>query len=252
MEEVVIGFQFNAQGFLPTHFGLFYERVRSHYPSVQTLPAVSTVPGGLPFAFLGGSQWPRVLFVAADDCSLIQLQTDRLYFNWRRKPHKPEYPHYEQVREKFGEVYTNFTEFAKSEFGVCAPRVSEIIYVNQITQQNSGFGQDLDIGGVFRAWNSDVGPEWPHAVKELAFNAQYPLVKAEGTALEGVLTVNMTSGRDPQGSPVARLEIGASGNINDASTDAVLAFHDLGHAAIVNAFAAITSDEAHQKWGRYQ
>jgi hypothetical protein len=59
VDEVAVGVQFTLQGFLPTHYGRFHERIKGDYPGVQFLPPqppqVEVVPGSPAFSppFLG-------------------------------------------------------------------------------------------------------------------------------------------------------------------------------------------------------
>jgi uncharacterized protein (TIGR04255 family) len=87
--RVAVGVQFPAV-LNPVHLGLYYQRVKARFPKLQVQPPVSSA-----FETFGASPIiafsiqvqpmglkPRMWFVSEDENSLIQLQTDRLIFNW--------------------------------------------------------------------------------------------------------------------------------------------------------------------------
>src|SRR5208282_5564239 len=90
VSEVALGVQFSMPDLTPVHLGLYYQRVRSRFPTVQVqppLPPAFETFGPAPtlsFSFpLMGLPSPRMWFVADGGASLIQLQAGRLFFNWR-------------------------------------------------------------------------------------------------------------------------------------------------------------------------
>jgi uncharacterized protein (TIGR04255 family) len=260
VDEVALGVQFSLKGFLPTHFGAFHARIKADFPGVQTLPPLPPIfevltqpsrvvgtmhPAAFPWAL------PRILFVSADDCSLIQVQADRLVFNWRRRPNYPEYPNYRGLREGFFKAYSEFVKFLSDE-GVDQPEpnLCEVLYTNPIdlTQPN---GMRLRPSDIFRIWNSDVGPEWLNPLEDLAFNARYELADTGGQVI-GRLTANMSTSSDTDGKQAMRLEMTARGTPVGAGIDGIQAFHDLGRSAIVRSFTALTTKTMHDHWKRYQ
>jgi uncharacterized protein (TIGR04255 family) len=264
VEEVAVGVQFDAPGFLPTHLGGFHERVKANFPGVQPAPplppareefaAPPVATGNAPFPFPMFTVpvlVPRVFFISRDDCSLIQLQGDRLYFNWRRRPHKTEYPHYDHVRAEFAKVYREFVAFAADQgFGPIMPNQCDVLYVNPLPANATGV-EPSSPESAFRVWSSDVGDEWQESLEDLSFNARYRFVDEAGKPF-GRLTVTMSTGVISNDVPQMRLELTARGAPRGSSVDDILAFHDLGHDAIVRCFAAITTPAMHGLWGRYQ
>jgi uncharacterized protein (TIGR04255 family) len=262
VEEVAVGVQFSAPGFLPTHYGAFYESMKRAFPRVEVLPplpdiremaspqtesASPQVPS-ISFGF-GAQWWPRVLFVSEDDCTLIQLQSDRLFFNWRRRQAQP-YEHYGFLRDGFSQAYKAFEVFATEQgFGPVVPFQCEIDYVNPLPPSATG-AEPSSPEKVFRVWSSSVGEEWVKQLEDLSYNARYPLLDDTGTQI-GRLTATMTSIFGPDNEKQMRLELVARGNPRGKELNDILAFHDIGHDAIVRCFAAITTPAMHVRWGRY-
>jgi uncharacterized protein (TIGR04255 family) len=260
VEEVAVGVQFSAPGFLPTHYGAFHESLKREFPRVEVLPPlpdirempsppaegpslqVQTIP-------FGAQWWPRVLFVSEDDCTLVQLQSDRLYFNWRKRQAQP-YEHYEFLRAGFSKAYEAFKVFAAQRgFGPVIPVQCEIDYVNPLPPEVTGV-EPSSPEKVFRVWSSSVGEEWREPIEDLSYIARYPLYDDAGTQI-GRLTATMSTVFGPSNEKQMRLELVARGTPRGQELSDILAFHDIGHDAIVRCFAAITTPAMHIRWGRY-
>lgn len=268
VDEVAVGVQFAALGFLPTHYGAFHERVKQAFPGVQAMPPVPPVfevisapaapsnPGNflpMQMGIAGGFAlplWPRTLFISEDECSLIQLQNDRLYFNWRRRPDN-EYPHYEHVRRGFSDAYVALETFVSDQsLGPISPNQCEVLYVNLLSPGVTGVEPSAP-EKAFRIWNSVWNEEGSKPLEDLAFNARYRLADDTGKQF-GRLTANMSTGSGPDHVQAMRLELTARGVPRGSGLDGILAFLDVGHEAIVRCFAAITTQAMHDRWERYQ
>lgn len=263
VDEVAVGVQFALPGFLPTHYGRFHERIKGDFPGVQALlplpPQVETFRSTSdpnqsvifpPFFGFGAASLPRVLFVSADDSSLVQLQGDRLYINWRnRAPNS--YPHYAHLKQIFSEVYATFEAFVADEgLPPILPSQCDVLYVNPLPPSVTGVLPSFP-EKVFRSWNAAIGEEWSVPLEDLSFNARYQLLD-EGGKPFGRLTAAMTTITGPDGIDQLRLELIARGAPRGSALADVLAFHDIGHEAIVRCFAAMTTPEMHIRWGRYR
>lgn len=267
VDEVAVGIQFALPGLLPTHYGAFYDRVKSEFPGVQALAPLPPIGevfaaqdrtvnlGMSPLAQFasGWPPWPRALFVSTDDCSVIQLQRDRLYFNWRHRPEQAEkkYRHYEHLRDGFSKAYGVLEALATEQsLGSIDPSMCEISYVNPLPLAVTGVGPSTP-EEMFRVWSADVGKEWRAPLEDLAFVARYPFLDDAAKPF-GRLTANMSTVVGQANVPQMRLELTARGMPRGVGLDGVLAFHDIGHAAIVRCFAAITTPAMHARWERYQ
>ncbi len=261
VSEVAVGVQFEAPWFLPVHYGAFYDRVKGEYPGVQTFPPLppatesfsapsnQDIPEPLR-TLLGPGPFPlpRVLFVSADDCSLIQVQSDRLYFNWRKRDNA-DYPHYSHFRQKFAAAYGALEAIAAEQgTGLIAPSQCDVLYVNPLPHDVTGV-QPSSHHSVFRVWNAAVGSEWSTPLEDLSFNARYRLADDGGTPI-GRLTATMSTVWN-NGVAEMRLEVVARGTPQGEGLGGILAFHDIGHDAIVRCFTAMTTAEMQARWGRH-
>src|SRR2546422_10783360 len=107
VNEVVCGIQFKMlEDLRIPHFGLFWERCNTEYPTCQEvaplLPVIERLgdedveiqpPTELPL--------PRVWFLNAEDTGIIQLQRDRFLHNWKKGKPTDAYPRYPVVIDLF-------------------------------------------------------------------------------------------------------------------------------------------------------
>ena len=107
--EVVLSIQFASNNkFQIVHAGLFWNLVHNQFPNVSEqapLQAVFETFGGPPVAAPIQVQFsppfPRFWFESEDRAYVLQLQQDRILFNWRATSSESVYPRYETLREHF-------------------------------------------------------------------------------------------------------------------------------------------------------
>jgi len=133
LNEVAYGTRFVAPDFDVVHFGEYYQLVKDEFLKRQMVPAIarpSAISQGVPTIEL--SALPRVWFIQAS--RLIQLQTDRFIYNWRRLDDSEEkYPGFQDLSAEFRKRWSQFLEFSERSFAI--PLMLEelsLTYVNQI------------------------------------------------------------------------------------------------------------------------
>ena len=110
LNEVVLGIQSDKLAITTPYLGLFWQRIRSEYPTVEVQPALEPqherFDEGLQapmagFRLLDKPETPRCWFIDSSGNRVIQLQQDRLLVNWRRRDVQDVYPRYPDVRARF-------------------------------------------------------------------------------------------------------------------------------------------------------
>ena len=139
VNEVVIGVQFEPTALTGAHVGLFWEDLRDEFPKTSEQPPLEPkledlqpphfLAPTLQFASWRGS---RHWLTSEDDVQLIQIQVDRLLYNWRRGPHNAPYPHFEALQEKFWSVIEKWSDFLKDEKQTLRLTQWEVTYINHI------------------------------------------------------------------------------------------------------------------------
>ena len=255
--EVLHGVGFSRLAMTTLHPGLFYHWIRDRYPQAHAMPPLpfqeESFGFGLPgFNIVGmmpSIEIPRTWYVSSDDL-LVQMQSDQLYLNWRRGV-DGSYPHFDQVSGEFERVFGLFRSFAEQQqLGSPIPLHGEMTYVNHIASETPDrLPPPHDL---FRVWSNDIGPEWGEALDDVSFKARYVLRDATGRAT-GRLSASLGSMVYPD--RVGRyyqLDITARGKLPENSAGGLRQFHADAHSSIVRCFAAMTTPDAHDMWGRYQ
>jgi uncharacterized protein (TIGR04255 family) len=260
VSEVALGVQFSPI-LNPVHLGLYYLKVRSGFPKIQVqppiLPAFETfgtsgtgLTMGLPTFGGGAVVGPRMWFMSDDDNLLIQLQSDRLLFNWRGGVQGSAYPHFDAVQTQFMNALGTLETLVDAEKMSIVVNQCEVVYINPILTSQTGVSPS-DPQKIFRVWSAERGPEWPEPIEDLSLNARYRLKDEAGNPF-GRLTVAVASGLAADESTAFQLELTARGLPQGVGREGIAAFHNQGHRAIVRCFAAITTPEMHRLWERYQ
>ena len=76
----------------------------------------------------GSRHW----FTSEDDVQLIQIQADRLIYNWRRGPNNATYPHFEALQDKFNEIGEKWDGFLANRGQKLRITQWEVSYINHI------------------------------------------------------------------------------------------------------------------------
>jgi uncharacterized protein (TIGR04255 family) len=257
--EVAIGVQF-PDVLNPVHLGLYYQKIKARFPKMQVVPPLPAMfetfplsaadPAPVAPVFFDTSR-PRMWFTSQDDNLLLQIQSDKLIFNWRSGAQGSPYPHFDAIQPEFAQAYDALDILAKAEKIEITPNQCELVYVNSILTANTGVPLS-EPQKIFSLWSDTRGPEWQEPLEDLSFNTRYQFTDESGNPF-GRLSASLAAGwAAKEASPAYQLQMIARGQPRDPSYTGVAAFHDHAHKAIVRCFAAITTPEMHKLWERYQ
>lgn len=249
--EVVMGVQFQPLEFSTSHFALFWETVRSAYPDCTDNPPI--VPQIEDFARPAalrdmGVQLtqvppvPRVFFIDSGGNWLIQLQRDRFLHNWRSASVDDPYPRYPAVQERFFTQWSNFRQFVSKHerFGDIKVNQFEITYLNHIDE----WTDDSDFGELFPDFQWRKGERL--LTRPEACNISCAFTSSDKRAR---LRTTIRPGIDKEKGNILLFELTVRGT---PEPDDLEASFDQGRRWIVTAFADLTSEKWHEKWGRTQ
>jgi uncharacterized protein (TIGR04255 family) len=256
--EVVCGVLFKRlERFRLLHFGLLWQKIRKDFPTFQeTAPLVPAIElygseeeqdAQLQFAF-GDIPLPRIWFLDAAGTGLLQLQRDRLLYNWKKNKPADAYPRYHVVIEKFKRQIATFEDFLKEhQLDTIEPLQYEMTYVNQIPQ-GEGWTNLSELGSVFRGhqWQAREGDFLP-PIEHATYKSSFLLPENKGR-----LHVSIRDGkRVGDNQPVLLFELTTRGFPGDASPNAMWPWFDNAREWIVRAFAELTASEIQEKvWRR--
>ncbi|WP_170971832.1 TIGR04255 family protein [Rhodobacter sp. SY28-1] len=251
VSEVVFGFLLERPTRLLTaHFGAFWSRVREKFPSSEDQPPLVSLGDTLdPSAHLS-----RVWFISRDGRRLIQLQHDRLYYNWRRLAGDTSpYPEYTNLFAEFSEVVDLFEAFLIEE-GLSKSLLAgqfELTYINML-EKPAFWEKSAALGDVLvdhrRCHEHDRFLPSP---KDFSWASVYDMPHQSGQ-----MVVEAKSGRKTQNPDevVIQLTLTAKSNSLTEAENTLrkgFAWFDTAHKQIVCGFADVTDSRVQNDvWGR--
>jgi uncharacterized protein (TIGR04255 family) len=260
--EVTIGLQVQGVRFRAVHLGALSAQYADRYPVVEErLPSPLQIeqferksPSGIHFQFqlLDRPPLPMVVFLAEDRSRLIQIDDSRFFWAWRRSAEEIEYPRYEMFREEFirdANIYDDFT----TEVGITNQAVTqaEIVYVNDIPM-SEGPRPDM-LAHVLPAF-ATRDMESAEEISTVSTSQHFTYKTQPGIDYARLHITAEPAVVDSE--PVLRLSLVYRGEPHEQfageSLADIMRFLDQGHDRIVRAFAANTTPEAQQEWGRVQ
>jgi len=188
---------------------------------------------------------PRFFFVSKDEAQLIQLQRDRLFYNWRRTDAALEYPRYSHVRGCLSENLDRLYRWAaRLELGEVVPTQCEAVYVNRIPLADAE-GNKCGLSFIFPWLNGLKG-----MTEDGIFRFRRRLNDETGQPVAR-LNFDLRYGTDEEGGREAHLMLAVRGRPSELLTkEACLAFIDAEREVIVRTFTEVTSEDAHKLWER--
>ena len=254
--EVALSLQFKSlPGFTTAHTGLLWRRYRDGFPLVEEHPRLepaeeafeSAQQPRVQISFGNKPPAPRVWFLSADRTSLIQVQNDRLVYNWRKANQQADYPRYEQVRSRFRKHVEVFAEFlVDADLGEISVNQCEITYVNQFPRRLAE-AESGDAGEVFTNWRSRQGSTFLPTPEDVALRWRFRMSERNGP---GRLHVMAQPAWDLTRQPIWTLNLMARGRPVGTGIDDAFAFLDRGREWIVRGFADLTTERMHRRWRR--
>ncbi len=254
--EVALSIQFDRPITHPARtLGEFWPLIRDDFPGLQEQPALPAqreefgLVVGPQVEFMMQPPAPRYWFVSGDDTRLIQLQPDRIMYNWRKTHPAQEYPRYRQLRPDFERFLHMLLELlAEDERSLARPDWCEVTYVNHILP-GDGEKTRPPLHEVVRV--VEAPPPSPPGIEleDVQLTQRYLLKKEGASAPSGRLHVTAVPAvRNADQMPMYALTLVARGQAG-GSVEGALAFIDQGRELIVTTFRDITTPSMHGRWG---
>lgn len=217
------------------------------------LPRMATPTGPqMMFAMgVGVVQLPRLWFVSEDGLRLVQVQEDRIAFNWRRLESGKPYPRYGPLREEFEAVLGDLSEVVPQlDPDTLLADFCELTYVNELVMPDASERPQLP--EVLAVACPLEEAEFLAAPVDAQWSARWPITDGSDEP-RGDLTAAVQPAvrqRDQQPSYLMTMTAGLPGVVTGFA--AMLAQLDLGHEWIVRGFADLTTKTMHDIWRRTQ
>lgn len=259
--EVALSVQFASDSIDVEVLGLFSREVRAELPVRQrqpmALPMVETfgrVPAMPSFEIHleGPTSLPRTLFLSEDGVQLVQLQHDRLTFNWRELDREVEYPRYEQLRERFAVLLERLLVGLREAGVTPFINLCEVTYVNPIEYGAHDAATEMhpDLAKVINRVNARPDDAFLPEAEDAQLNARWRIPGGDGQSPAGRLYLAASPGlKPPQGVPIYLVNLTARVIPSSGSTEDAMKALDLGHEWVVLGFKDLTTTEMHEQWG---
>lgn len=241
VDEVVCGTRFRPTDKLRIpHIGLLWDRLRKDYPIIQHAIPISFTKGDVLVDRATGFPLPRVWFINTHDDELVQFQTDRFYFNWRRR--NRDYPRYGHVVGNFEGLFTTIKELFKDfDLGEPEPIQHELTYINHIPK-GVGWKTIDDLAEVFSDffWSKSAGRFLPDP-EEINWATKFSFPEKKSHL---IITLKQAIRAEDE-LPILIYELKALGMDSDSN---VRTWFDSAHEWIVRGFTDLTTEKMHKLW----
>jgi uncharacterized protein (TIGR04255 family) len=252
--EVVCGMQFlPLEGMQAPHFGVLWKLYESEFPRIQSKAPLPPTPGTLgedvAMEFNEVPPLPRIWFINSDETGVIQIQNDRLFYNWKHGESVGAYPRYCTIVEKFKYIVTKFSDFCEQyHLGDLQIIQLELAYINHI-HKNVAWNNFGDIGNILPdfSWNNQKSLlSMPSAVN---YKLQFDLPDETGK-----LHISAQSARlKEQEEDLLRFDLIVRGRPREIDENTIWDWFNDANKTIVNSFVDLTDKEVQKNvWGRYE
>jgi uncharacterized protein (TIGR04255 family) len=252
--EILMGFYFaHFSDWNVLHFGKLWSLFEEQYPKGEILPPLMDQRSFAGGDFEFGQMPLRAMFTDTSNTELLQVQPSAFLRNWRKTAENQPYTHYANLKPKFQSDWRVFSQFL-AENHLPPPQVfqCEVAYINHLVR-GVEWDSYSDLAKLLkpfapRAAVADYGRQYAYLPEAAAvgLNVGYNLTEA-GIALQ---ISCLSAIRKPDGTEVIQLSVTAKGDLVSKEDDGVWKMLDQCHDAVILAFDDVTTDYAHEKWGK--
>lgn len=262
VSEVAISLQFKSLDTLrSSHLGLFWASIRDRgftrveeypplVPQYEQFEEVTKLDFGLEVQSFPDSVPPRAWFVNDEQHQLIQIQRDRIVFNWRQGVGSEPYPRFAKIFKHFQFALEQFESFVNQEqLGAIFPDQCEVTYVNFIPLEND-WSHAADLHKVVTLWHGKFSEDFLSPTEDVSFYVRFRM-KDKADKPVGRLHVTLQrSLRTSDMKPMYVLTLTGRGKPSPPDLKGARMLIESEHEWIVRGFAAVTTAEMHKYWGR--
>jgi uncharacterized protein (TIGR04255 family) len=261
INEVVFSVQFD--GPVIDEVGVlseFWQTIREDFPRHEKQPPLPPAsetfdvpphPPELQFQLLPAGLPIRYWFLSHDGTRIVQVQPDRLMFNWRQVTGSEDYPHYDALAPCFDDLLRKF--LACDAVDDQAAKVSwiELQYINPIQVQES-HGTHGQLARILNFLVPDPSRTTLTDLEDTQLQQRFRIIDDETGEPQGRLYLTAVPAfRANDQAPLYVITLLARGKPAPGELIAgVNTFIDKAHDLIVDGFLEVTTDEMHQQWGQ--
>jgi len=257
--EVAVMVQFEAPTLGLAEIVRWWCQIQERFPGFEQAPPIppatesfdisKPAQPSVHFQLSGAPPIPRLFIKKATDTELIQIQSDRFGYSWRKLKPDDDYPRYVNLRNHFLEQLDTFEKFLTSEhLEAMKPTLCEVTYVNHIL--GSGvWGGHNELHKVIPTVTPTLSDDFLPLPESMQFAAKY-VINADNNRPLGRLYVNSEPRFFADRIPFFLMRLTVRGAPQGLGSEGILKTFDLGHEWIVRAFTTLTAPEMHKAWRR--
>lgn len=235
LKEVVMGAQFEFGVLENSHIYEYYQTKKALFPQITEnpiLPAIIDRQGESDDVKILNGFNARKYFIDNTGNRLIQIQKDRLLFNWRTENNKADYPHFEVILPEF---FNHLNDLQK----ICSVKSKinqlEFTYLNHIEIEEFQL-KTYQIDQFLKFFTT------PPNLKSFDCSFTFPIEKINGS-----LTIKMKSAlRTTDQKKVITLEITARGINREGQS--LEEWYQAGHDTALDYFLKSLTDRSMEIW----
>ena len=268
--EVALTVQFDAETVDIEAFGLFAHELREQFPVRQrqpVLPAISETfdeLAGMPsfnIQFTDPASLPRLWLISKDGTELVQLQHDRLSYNWRRLDENTRYPRYAHLRKRLSRLLEVLSECvdtaSRAGDGGRKPTVNlcEVVYVNPVefAAGDSPSKEHPDLSRIIARLRPPPKGAFLPNTEDTQLQARWRIPSSAlgrtGGPVGRLHLAVVPALKPPLQTPIYMMNLTARVFPASPTQRNVMKALDAGHEYAVLAFTEVTTKEAQQYWG---
>ena len=259
LNEVVFSVQF--AGDVIDEVGVladFWQKISPDFPRHEKQPPLPPasetfeVPPPSPelqLRLMQGIPPQRYWFLSDDGTLIVQVQADRLMFNWRQVIGNEEYPRYEVLSPRFAELLATFLSCEAVDADGASVDWVELQYVNPV-QTGAGEQTHGQLARILNFLVADPPRKALPFVEDTQVQQRFRITGENGEPQGRLYLTAVPAFSTEDAAPVYVITLLARGRPNPAEdvSSGVQGFLDKAHDLIINGFAEVTTAEMHNIW----
>ena len=240
----------------------FWPRIRDDFPQIERqsaivrieerfeVPPVPSMPS-FPFQVGTGAPPQRYWFVSQNSTRLVQVQSDRFLFNWRRVRPDDAYPRFRTLLPDFERVFALFLDaMPASRRSAVTADLCEVGYINHIgASAEEDPRHHLPLYRIVQ-FVTEPDTDALRPIEDMQFQVR-SLIRGEDNVPTGRIYVSAVPGyRTADQMPIYVLELTVRGRPAGSELGDLLEFYTQGRERVVTTFDSITTNEMHEAWER--
>jgi uncharacterized protein (TIGR04255 family) len=259
LNEVVFSVQFDSP--VIDEIGVlsdFWQIIRHDFPRHEKQPPLPPAsetfdvpprPPELQLQLLQSGPTARYWFLSADGTLIVQVQPDRLMFNWRQVTGSEDYPHYDVLEPRFEDLLRTFLGCDSVDDQGANVGWVELQYINPIEVQ-AEHGTHGQLARILNFLVSDPHRVTLPDVEDTQLQQRFRITDDTGEPQGRLYLTAVPAVRATDQAPLYVITLLGRGRPGSGElVSGVSSFLHRAHDLIVNGFREVTTDEMHRVWG---